>query len=64
MDYKHNDILFDFISLFSFVIGIENLNKNDEQIQALEEHLAKQDEQYEKIIKLLEDKDGRKQESI
>lgn len=64
MNYKHNDILFDFISLFSFVIGLENLNKNDEQIQALEEHLAKQDEQYEKIIKLLEDKDGRKQESI
>lgn len=54
MDYKHNDLMFDFISLFSFIIGLENLNKNNEQIEALEKHLAEQDRQYERIIKLLE----------
>lgn len=53
--YNRNDFVFDLISIFSFIIGIENLGKNDEQISQLEEHLAKQDEQYEKIIKLLED---------
>lgn len=53
--YNRNDLVFDLISIFSFIIGIENLGKNDEQISQLEKHLAKQDEQYEKIIKLLED---------
>lgn len=53
--YNRNDLVFDLISIFSFIIGIENLGKNDEQINQLEEHLAKQDKQYEKIIKLLED---------
>lgn len=56
MNNNRNDLLFDFISVLSFIIGLENLNKNDEQIQALEEHLAKQDKQYEKIIDLLEKK--------
>ena len=54
MEYKHNDLVFDLMSLFSFVIGLENLGKNEEQIKALEEHLAKQDKQYERIIELLE----------
>lgn len=55
MKYDRNDLFFDFINLFSFVIGVENLNKNDEQINALEEHLSKQDKQYEKIIELLKE---------
>lgn len=55
MNYNRNDLGFDFINILSFIIGIENLEKNDEQIQALEEHLNKQDKQYEEILKLLED---------
>ena len=55
MNYKHNDLVFDIINLFSFVIGLENLNKNNEQIEALEEHLAKQDKQYDKIIEILKE---------
>lgn len=51
---NRNDLVYDFISVLSFVIGLENLNKNNEQIQALESHLARQDEQYERIIKMLE----------
>lgn len=51
----------DIISILSFMIGLENLQENRQQsesqeqiIKAIEEHLKKQDEQYEKIIKLLE----------
>lgn len=59
MNNNRNDLMFDFISVISFVIGLENLSKNDEQIQALESHLARQDEQYEEIIKLLNSLDRR-----
>ena len=56
---KNNDeninLLMNLINIFSFAIGIENLSKNDEQIKALDEHLTKQDMQYKKIIKLLEE---------
>lgn len=52
---KNNDTLFiDLVNILSFVIGLQNLELNDNQIKQLEEHLNKQDEQYEKIIKLLE----------
>lgn len=51
----------DIITILSFSIGLENLQENRQQsesqeqiIKAIEEHLKKQDEQYEKIIKLLE----------
>lgn len=51
----------DLITILSFSIGLENLQENRQQsenqeqiIKAIEEHLKKQDEQYEKIIKLLE----------
>lgn len=44
----------DLINVLSYLIGVENLQKNDEQIKQLEEHLSKQDKQYEKIIKLLD----------
>lgn len=51
----------DIITILSFMIGLENLQENRQQsesqeqiIKAIEEHLKKQDEQYEKIIKLLE----------
>lgn len=47
-------LLIDLVNILSFAIGIQNLELNDKQIQQIEHHLKKQDEQYEKIIKLLE----------
>lgn len=52
-----NEYLFNLINILSFIIGIENLNLNDKQIEKLESHLSKQDKQYEEIIKLLKDKE-------
>lgn len=49
-----NEYLFNLINILSFAIGIQNLDLNDKQIKQIEEHLAKQDEQYKKIIELLE----------
>ena len=46
--------LIDLINILSFLIGIQNLSLNDKQVQQIEDHLAKQDEQYKKIISLLE----------
>ena len=54
------DIL-DIITILSLIIGLENLQENRQQskvqeqiIKSIEEHLKRQDEQYEKIFKLLE----------
>ncbi len=49
-------VLLDFINILSFIIGVENLDMNDKQIQQLEEHLNKQDKQYDEILKLLKEK--------
>lgn len=53
----------DIIALLSFIIGLDNLQENRQQsktqeqiIKSIEEHLKRQDEQYEKIIKLLEER--------
>ena len=53
--------ILDIIAIVSFIIGLENLQENRQQsktqeqiIKSIEEHLKRQDEQYEKIIKLLE----------
>lgn len=51
---QNNDYLFNLINILSFLIGVQNLELNDKQIQELQEHLNKQDKQYEKIIELLE----------
>lgn len=53
---NNNDYLFNLINILSFIIGIENLNLNDKQIEKLENHLNKQDKQYEEIIKLLKER--------
>ena len=50
---RNNEYLFDLINILSFIIGVENLNLNDKQIEKLESHLSKQDKQYEEIIQLL-----------
>lgn len=52
---NNNDYLLDLINILSFIIGIENLNLNDKQIEKLENHLNKQDAQYEEIIRLLKE---------
>ena len=60
-----NDYLFNLINILSFIIGIENLNLNDKQIEKLESHLSKQDKQYEEIVKLLKEGgilDGRRKQ--
>ena len=51
----NNEYLFNLINILSFIIGIENLNLNDKQIEKLESHLSKQDKQYEEIIQLLKE---------
>ena len=61
-----NEYLFNLINILSFIIGIENLNLNDKQIEKLENHLNKQDKQYEKIIQLLKEGgilDGRREQN-
>lgn len=50
------EYLFNLINVLSFIIGIENLNLNDKQIERLENHLNKQDKQYEEIINLLKER--------
>ena len=61
-----NEYLFTLINILSFIIGVENLNLNDKQIEKLESHLSKQDKQYEEIIKLLKEGgilDGRREQN-
>ena len=61
-----NEYLFNLINILSFIIGVENLNLNDKQIEKLESHLSKQDKQYEEIIQLLKEGDildGRREQN-
>ena len=63
---NNNEYLFNLINILSFIIGIENLNLNDKQIEKLESHLNKQDKQYEEIVKLLKKGgilDGRREQN-
>ena len=50
-----NEYLFNLINILSFIIGVENLNLNDKQIEKLGSHLSKQDKQYEEIVELLKE---------
>lgn len=62
---NNNEYLFNLINILSFIIGVENLNLNDKQIEKLESHLRKQDKQYEEIVKLLKEGgilDGRREQ--
>lgn len=63
---NNNEYLFNLINILSFIIGVENLNLNDKQIKKLENHLSKQDKQYEEIIRLLKEGgilDGRREQN-
>ena len=63
---NNNEYLFNLINILSFIIGVENLNLNDKQIERLESHLSKQDKQYEEIVKLLKEGgilDGRREQN-
>lgn len=53
---NENNYVIDLINILSFIIGIQNLSLNDVQIKQIEDHLNKQDKQYEEILKLLKDK--------
>lgn len=59
-NYNGKDYLLDLINILSFLIGVQNLELNDKQIQDLQEHLNKQDKQYEEIIELLKKLKGEK----
>ena len=62
---NNSEYLFDLINILSFIIGVENLSLNDKQIEKLENHLSKQDKQYEEIIQLLKEGgilDGRREQ--
>ena len=62
---NNNEYLFNLINILSFIVGVENLNLNDKQIEKLESHLSKQDKQYEEIIQLLKEGgilDGRREQ--
>ena len=54
-DNDYTVFLINLVNILSFAVGLQNLDMNDKQVNALEEHLSKQDEQYEHIIKLLEE---------
>ena len=63
---NNNEYLFNLINILSFIIGVENLNLNDKQIEKLESHLSKQDKQHEEIVKLLKKGgilDGRREQN-
>ena len=53
---NNNEYLFNLINILSFIIGVENLNLNDKQIEKLESHLSKQDKQNEEILSLLKER--------
>lgn len=60
MDNKQEWDFFDVISILSFIIGLENLELNQKQVDNLQSHLSEQDDnllakiiqQNEEIIKL------------
>lgn len=51
----NNNTTIDLINILSYIIGVQNLELNDKQIKELQDHLNRQDKQYEKIIKLLKE---------
>lgn len=55
-----NNYVIDLVNILSYLIGIQNLELNDKQINQIENHLKNQDEQYKKIIELLETLKGGK----
>lgn len=55
---KNENLLIDLVNILSFAIGIQNLDLNDKQIKQIENHLVKQDKQYEEIIELLNSMKG------
>lgn len=58
-----DDRFIDLVNILSLVVGLENLSLNEEQVNNLEEHLKRQDqelltriiEQNDEIIKLLKE---------
>ena len=63
-DFGENWTFIDIISVLSFIIGLQNLELNEKQVDNLEQHLSHQDsqllakiiQQNEEIISLLKEK--------
>ena len=62
--FGENWSFLDIVSILSFIIGLQNLELNEKQVKALDNHLKEQDEnqlaliikQNEEIISLLKEK--------
>lgn len=72
-DFGENWSFLDLISILSFIIGLQNLELNEKQVNALDRHLSEQDNKLlakiiaqndelieldKKIIKLLEERNN------
>ena len=63
-NFGENWSFIDIINVLSFIIGLQNLELNEKQVKALDNHLKEQDEnqlaliikQNEEIISLLKEK--------
>lgn len=53
---KYNEFIIDLVNVLSFAVGLQNIELNNKQIEDLQEHLNRQDKQYEEILKLLKEK--------
>lgn len=54
--------MIDVVDVLSLIIGIQNMELNNKQIEELQEHLNKQDKQYQEIIKLLKESNSLRKE--
>lgn len=53
-DNDYSVFLINLVNVLSFAIGLQNLDMNDKQVTALENHLSKQDQQYDEILNKLD----------
>ena len=64
-DFGKNWSFIEIINIFSFILGLQNLELNEKQVKSLDNHLKQQDEnqlaliiqQNEEIIRLLKEKE-------
>lgn len=60
---NNNNYAIDLINILSYIIGVQNMSLNDKQIKDLQEHLNKQDKQYEEILRILKEDYGRRRKN-
>lgn len=61
-NWNRFDYMIDIVDVLSLIIGIQNMELNNKQIEELQEHLNKQDKQYQEIIKLLKESNSLRKE--